>query len=463
MKRLTMVMATVFCAACVASGQNAVEKLLARVDGQTEGALVMVKCQYDSDTGPTELAGMGICYNAKKGDFMTLAFGARPSADRIKDLVIVLPGPEQTTLPAAFLGARPEAGVAFIRSKQPHKWQAVSFAAKSNLATGQMVSSVGLMPGEQANTRYLGVAYVSTTLRAPEKIYYVTGGKLTCIGSPVFASEGPAIGLVARTIYMDYQMPTSRGLSTVALKGRQETASFLPVEEFAYVLKRIPEGGKVPRPAWMGVLKALGASKAQAEIRGLTVPAIILDQVISGGPAQKAGLRSGDMLLAVDGEPIQQLASPELTGRNLLRRVMMKVPGDKMALEYRQQGVRKQASITLTAMPLLPEEAPRYGNAEIGLAVREKVPLDAYLDRSQTAKTPGLTVIAVAGRTPSEVSGLKTDDVITAANGKAVRSVKLLRQVIEDALAKKPSQDIVLMVHRSGTEPQTFTISPAAK
>jgi S1-C subfamily serine protease len=188
---------------------------------------------------------MGVCYDAQKGDFMTLALGVkRLRPEKIEQLTLILPGPDRESIPGEFLGMRAEAGIAFIRAKQKRNWQAVRFAARSDLQVGETVASGGLMPGTRANTPYVGLGYVSGMLRVPERVHYVTGGRLTCVGSPVFAADGLAIGLVAKDLYMEYHTPTSRGPSTVSLKGRQESAFFLPVEEFAFVLERIPQGGR---------------------------------------------------------------------------------------------------------------------------------------------------------------------------------------------------------------------------
>jgi len=446
------------CATFATAGDG--EQLIAKVAELTRDALVLVECKYASDAGEATMTGMGVCYDAGKGDFFTFALGPRLRSERIKQLRIVLPGFERKTIPAEFLGARPEVGVAFLRAKAKHKWRAVRFAQSSQLKTGQIVASAGLMPGARANNPYFGVGYVSSLLRVPERIHYVTGGRLTCAGSPVFAGTDEAVGIVYKTIYMDYQMPTTRGPSMISLKGRQESAFFMPAEEFAFVLQNVPEGGRIPRPGSLGFMKAVGVSESQAELLGLTVPAVTIDQVIPTMPAYEAGLRNGDVIVAVDGQPVEALSSPEYTGMNLIKRIMLKSPGEPITVTVRRQGVDSDVSMKVAEMPFLPEEAPGYSNRKLGFAVRQKVMLDLYLDQSDTARIPGLVVTAIADGSPAASAGLKSSDVVTAVNGEKVRSADVFRKMIDEALAAKPVKPVMLMVHRSGAEPRVITIRP---
>jgi len=461
MKRMAVIIAVVLTLAGGTEGQTDSEQLLTQVAKDLENALVMVTCEYEGETGKTTLEGVGVCYEPARGDFLTLALAVpRFRPDKIERLSLILPGPERESVGAEFLGMRAEVGIAFVRAKERRNWKGVKFAARSNLRVGQKVVSGGLMPGSNANTPYVGLGYVSGILRVPQHVCYVTGGRLTCAGSPVFAPDGLAIGLVAKNLYMEYQMPTARGPSNVSLKGRQESPFFLPVEEFGFVLERIPQDGSVPRPSWMGVLTMQGISDQQAEFMDLQVPAVAIDQVIPGGPGEKAGLKNGDVIVAIDSRPIEQLASADLTGRNALQKIMLLPPGSEVTVSVRREGKVTEVSLKLEQMPVLPEEAARYIDEKLGLAVREKVPIGRYLLKSPTAKIAGLAVIGVGPRTPAANGGLQPGDVITALNGQPVRTVEVFKKILGESLAKDPSANIVLMVCRGREEPQSITIRP---
>jgi len=460
MKRLTLPIAIILSLASWASGQTDMASRLAAAAQVGARSLVLVRCDYDGEAGKTVLSGIGVCIDAEEGVFLTLAFGAKLHPEMILDMQLVLPGPDQESVPAEFLGLRPESGVGFVRAKEKRDWREIRFSSRSDVRIGQPVVSVGLMPGDLGNTPYLGTGYVSAELRIPQSLYYVTGGRLTCIGSPVLNSSGTAIGIVSQGVYMDYTMPTSRGATTVSLKGRQESAFFMPVDEFAYVLKDIPKNGRIPRPAWMGVLDAQGISQMQATFMKLDRPAVSIGQVIPAGPAYKAGLRNGDVIVALDGKDIERLASPSIMGRNLLRKIMLMPVGRSITLTVHKAGVDKKVSMRLAEMPLLPDEALRYVNNKLGLAVREKVPLDKVLDKSPVAPLAGLVVIGVGQRTPAAGAGLKTGDLITAVNGQRVRSASNLKQIIGQSLAKEPDKNLIFMIRRGSQQPQSVVVRP---
>lgn len=461
MKRLNLLMSIALVFPSAAAAQAGDDKLMIDVAKLTENALVTVRCTYGDEVGKKDLAGMGICYDAEKGEFMTLIFEPRLKAELIKDLRIVVPGVEKETIEAEFLGFHTVTQIGFVRAKKKYAWKAVKFAGRSNLHIGQKVASAGLIPGDPAGTRYFGVGYISARLRIPQPVQYITGGRLTCIGSPVFSSGGMAIGLVGQTLFMDYRMVTSRGPTTIAMKGRQETAFFIPVEQFAYALRDIPRGGRVGRLPWMGVLNITGVDKGQADLMGLDRPGAQIDNVVPGTAADKVGLKTSDVIVALDGEPLELLATPALVAQALLQRIQRKPIGQEITLTVFHSGKEDtKAKLVLSAMPPLPDEAKRYFNQGLGVVCREKVTLDQYLDKSATAKIPGLPVIGVGKPSPADNGGLQRGDLVTAVNGQPVSTVETLKQIIEDSLAKEPMRSIVLLIRRGSEEPQAISIRP---
>ncbi|GAG05687.1 unnamed protein product, partial [marine sediment metagenome] len=82
----------------------------------TEGAIVHVAIKYSSSRGVETLTGMGICYDAAKGEFITFAAASDLRKDNIKSLQIILPGRERKTIDAEYLGMRPESGEGRIQA-----------------------------------------------------------------------------------------------------------------------------------------------------------------------------------------------------------------------------------------------------------------------------------------------------------------------------------------------------------
>ncbi|GAA3823057.1 hypothetical protein GCM10022226_49490 [Sphaerisporangium flaviroseum] len=80
-------------------------------------------------------------------------------------------------------------------------------------------------------------------------------------------------------------------------------------------------------------------------VRIAATPQAGQEPVISGGPADKAGLQAGDVILEVDGTPVSQPSELIVTIRS-------KAPGDKVTLKYQRGGQEKTTTVTIDAVPV---------------------------------------------------------------------------------------------------------------
>jgi putative serine protease PepD len=69
------------------------------------------------------------------------------------------------------------------------------------------------------------------------------------------------------------------------------------------------------------------------------------EPVVAGGPADKAGLKAGDVILEIDGTPVTQPSELIVTIRN-------KAPGDRVAIKYQRDGGQKTVTVTIDAVPV---------------------------------------------------------------------------------------------------------------
>ena len=432
-------------------------KTLADVAAKASGSLAVVRYTVEMETGNRTVMGQGICI-APTGVFLTTALDSRVRVESLKDFEIIAPGTGGKTFKAKLLGVDPWTGLGFVQASEKHPWQVVQFSRTSKLALGQEVASIGLMMADPARPAYLGTAYVSCMLRVPGDLVYVAG-RLTGACSPVFSTDGRAIGIVGRQLFLSYQMPTRRGMMPMRLRSQEESAFFTPVEEFVHVLENIPSDGKVARLPWMGINRFEAVPKDLADILKLDKPAVKVDEVIPGQPGAKAGLANRDIIVEVNGKPIERLATPELSVRNFVRQLMRMRTGATLKLKILSGTQAKDVTVTLGDMPKRPSEAKRYFNKAIGLLVREKVMLDEYLDKGEAAGVPGLLVLGLVKASSSAVAGLRPGDVITNVNNQPVKTIQTLQQIVEKSLSTSRTAPINFLVRR-GTQAQVVTVKP---
>ena len=440
------------------------EALLAKVAESHTSALAVVRSVIQDPTGTRTVLGPGVCIDPT-GVLMTLSIDRRMRVQAIKKIDVILPGVEGKTLPATLMGIDPVTGLAFVRAEGEHAWSAVRFATPTNLSVGRQVVSVGLMTAQAGFTPYVGAAHVSTTIRTPARLVYVTGGKLSGPGSPVFDADGRAVGIVGSQAFVKHEMRGRRGTMNVDLKNSYETAFFLPTEEFSHALKDMPSTGRSRRVPWLGANKfqALTGEKAKALSVGA---AVMIEDLIPGQPAAEAGLTEGDVIVALNGQPIERLATPMLTTQNFLRDVMRLSAGQQTSLTIVRDDKTYRKPVTLSAMPTLPSEARQYCHTRLGLWVREKVMLDRYLGNKPSAAADGMVVVGFVKGSPAAGTGMLPGDMVTEVQGCPVSTVDRIRQVLAEAIAEDPAAEIQVTVHRAD-EQKTYTLkmppAPAKK
>ena len=455
-----MTFGLVLLAAWPVAAQADTEKLLSDVASKASGALAAVKYTVAMETGNRLVLGQGICIsNDKKlGVFLTTALDPRMPVKQLKDFQILTSGVSPKTLKAKLLGVDPWTGLGFVQATEEHDWQVVQFSRTSQVKLGQVVASSGLLIGDPARPVYLGTSHISAKLRVPGQLIYLAG-RLTGTCSPVFSADGRAIGIVGRQLFLGYQTPSRRGMIPLRLRSQQESAFFTPVEEFVHVLESIPADAKVARLPWLGVNKFEAVGQELAEMLKLDKPSVKVDEVIPDQPAAKGGLKNRDIIVEVDGKPLEKLASPELTVRNFVRKLMRMRTGAKLKLKVLSGRETKDVTVTLGDMPTRPSEAKRYFNKAIGLLVREKVMLDEFLDKSESAKVPGVLVLGVVKDSSAAVAGMAGGLVITNVNNRPVKTIKALQDVVEKSLAASRTAPIKFLVRRD-EQAQVITVKP---
>lgn len=141
-------------------------------------------------------------------------------------------------------------------------------------------------------------------------------------GTPVFNNRGQLIGIVEGKI-----------------EGEENLALLLPVSTCQKVHEAIEKEGYIDR-GWIGVYVGLGGGREEKE------QILIVSQIISPGPAFKAGVRSGDLILRVNGQKVTHL----LDFRKI---VSMTHPGSKIKLTINRDGELLEKVLTIEPAPRL--------------------------------------------------------------------------------------------------------------
>jgi S1-C subfamily serine protease len=155
-------------------------------------------------------------------------------------------------------------------------------------------------------------------------------------------SGGPLVNLDGQVI----------GINTAVAGGDAENIGFaIPINDVAGLIATVKETGKLQRP-YLGVIYISLTPDAAEEYslstkRGAYIPpADVLGQepLVSGGPAEKAGIKPGDVITKIDGKTIDQLSSLS----SLINRHRV---GDKVELTVVRDGKEQKITVSLGAAP----------------------------------------------------------------------------------------------------------------
>ena len=166
----------------------------------------------------------------------------------------------------------------------------------------------------------------------------------------------------------------------------------------------------------------------------------VIVEVTSGSPADKAGLKQGDVIVSVD--------SKKLDASNVLSDVISSYkPGAVVTLQVISQG-QSQRDVKVT----LGENPNKAGAAYLGVSYREigsKMRFSQGQMPFMQGTGTGAIIVSVTTGSPADKAGLKQGDTITAVNGTTVSSPQALSEAVS---THKPGDVVTLSVkHSDGT------------
>jgi serine protease Do len=434
---------------------------------QVTPSLVAVKFTWESELGRRELTGAGIVVG-DDGLVMSAisVFDSRIPDAQMKEFKIVIPSQEKDAdeIEAVFVGRDERTSLAFLRPKDQDKdgkdsgrhWKPLKFEEQP-VNVGDPLLSVGLLPEAASYKTYLMQSDVSVTLRGEIPQVLVDGG-LAGLGSPVFNADGKAIGLVGpqagTTVWLN---DPNNSLGSI----NNPPKFYTPARDFLQSLQDPPETGKPQVLPWIGVPQLTGLNKDVAEVFGLTnQPAVQVGEVIPDTPAAKAGLKQGDIIVKLNGEPLERgdesTELPGILGRKILR---MK-PGTEVTLGIlRKRGEPLQEiKATLEPRPMHASLAKRFYAEDLGFSVRDVTFYDNYA-RHLPADSKGVVVALIRPQSSSQSGGLVMNDLITQLNGEPIADVAQFEKNYQQFRKDKAKEAVVLVVHREGRE-NTVRIEP---
>ena len=335
--------------------------------------------------------------------------------DGAREITVALA--DKREFPATVVGRDPKTDLAVLRIQGKGELPIVAMGDSQALKIGEWVVAIG-NPFGLSNTVTVGIVSAKGRVigQGPYDDFIQTDAAINPgnSGGPLFNLRGEVIGI-----------------NTAIHSGGQGIGFAIPINTAKALLPELEKHGAVRR-GWLGV-SIQGVTAELAKSLGLADQkgALVAD-VVPGSPADRAGIRRGDVIVEFDGTPIESVDGlPALVART--------PEGRDVPVAVLRDGTRQVLATRVKRTaddPAAGTAEPARGEWGLGLRGTER----------------GVEVASVAPGSPAERAGLRRGDVIEEVNRTPVASV----QEVKARLDRAGEADVVMLLLKRG-EGRLFT------
>jgi len=328
---------------------------------------------------------------------------------------------------AEIVGRDPKSDLALIKIEPKSNLQFVTFGDSDSLRVGEWVLAIGNPFGLQ-QTVTSGI--ISAKARSINNQSYGNFIQTDASINPG-NSGGPLFNLAGEMVGVNTAIFSRTG-------GNIGIGFAIPVNMAKNVFAQLKEFGRVTR-GWLGVM-IQQVTTDLADNFGLDRPiGALVGQVIPDSPADKAGLRAGDVIIEYNGKEVSQMSMlPALVANTAV--------GTKAPLVIIRDGKRQNITVEIGK---LEEEEPVIADKEtgtskkIGMTVQELTPKLA--ESLGIDETQGLIVTDIVARSAAAEAGILRGDIILEINRGQVETIEQYKAALQAAQDRK---SLLLLIKR---------------
>lgn len=345
--------------------------------------------------------------------------------DKAESISITLS--DNTKTEARVIGKDPKTDLALIKIETKRPLNAVKFGDSDKIRVGDWVLAIGNPFGLGSSVTAGIVSAKSRDIESgPYDSFIQTDASINQgnSGGPMFNLQGEVIGI------------SSAIFSTT---GASQGVGFaIPANLAGWVISQLKEHGEVKR-GWIGI-KIQPNTPEIADSLGISAnQGVVVSGVTEQGPAQKAGLQAGDIVLSFNRQPIDNT-------KNLSRLIAETKIGTPAPIEIWRSGQKQTLTVPIE---LMPEETPLSAAKEtasdaaetpdngeslniIGFTVKEISP--ELAERYKLApSTSGVVVTDILPNSDASRKGIKIGDIIVKIDKRNIIGESAFHEYINDA------------------------------
>jgi len=344
---------------------------------------------------------------------------------------------------AEFVGVDQLTGLGFARLKtEDAKFEPMQFVSGRKFKIGDWLALYTLLPEFVSPRLTADIAMVSSLLTAPEDFTLTVGFNTLELASVLFDQTGRPVGVLGALVDPSGGMSDEFGQLEMPLLG------VVTAEKLQKLIANPPQKGKVDR-AWLGItLQAL--TPDIASFLGIDVQGgIVVNEVVKDSPADRYGLQVGDVIYAVNGQPLDVDREEKISV--FQRQIASMGAGTSVELSVLRPGDENvdtlQVLAQLDAAPLAAADAEEYESVDLEFKVRDLVFSDYMHFNVQQGEFSGVVVSEIKEGGLAYVGGLHLGDVIQRVDGSEINGTADFESVLEQLRTEKP-REVILFVWR---------------
>ncbi len=340
---------------------------------------------------------------------------------------IVVTASDKHEYKARVLGLDPKTDLAVIKIDAKGPFKAALLGDSQATRVGEWVIAIG-NPFGLSNTVTAGIVSAKGRIigAGPYDDFIQTDAPINPgnSGGPLFNMKGEVIGI-----------------NTAILPNGQGIGFAIPIHTAKALLPELTSKGTVTR-GYIGVsIQDITDDLAQSLSLKVKKGTVVSD-VVEGGPAEKAGIKRGDVITAFDNHEIKdshELAST-VAATPVDRDAPVRIVRDGKEMTLHVKVAKLDSKEVATARP---EETSR---GKWGLQLQELTP---DLARQLGAKTDkGVVVAGVQPGSPAESASVQRGDIILEVNRQPVKGMEDMKERLEKARA---TESLLLLIQRGGS------------
>lgn len=345
-----------------------------------------------------------------------------------------------------------DVNVAFlqIEPRDGQEFPFVEFDRDVALTLGEPVLLFGMFQESLDFVRGIQIQRIAAVLEEPRTTYALDSAvPFGFVGGPVLNRTGQVAGVIG------FDLSPSEGGDIYTRSGHPlvyQTALFQKYIEQPPGREGVENGGP---DAWLGVftqpLTDDLADYWDLPKRG----GVVVATVIPGSPADRAGLRMGDVIVEFNGQPIRAKQDQDVLGfTKLVRESPLDQP---LPVDLLRDGEPMRIRLTLLPRPKSGRQALEYDDEVFGITARE-LTTDVRILMNLTDDVEGVLVRRVESGSPAALAGIRPGFVILSVAGRNIASLDDYAQAV--ATAEQARSEEVTFFCRIGANTAFFRLQP---